>query len=111
LAALLATPDRTKLYGTGPILAYREQYPATYYRADAALSLQALVLRSERARVVAANRQPVIPVPGRRQMLPAEALAIEGIGHDYYLDDRPGGKDVTALVAFLLALDDEPGAP
>ncbi len=111
LAALLAAPDAAKLYGTGPILAHREQYPASYYRADAALSLQALVLRSERARVIAANRLPVIPVPGRRQQLPAEALAIEGIGHDYYLDDRPGGKDVTALVAFLLALDDDPGGP
>jgi hypothetical protein len=109
LAALLGSDQRDKLYGTGPILAYREQYPTTYYRADAALSLQALVLRSERARVIAGNRTPVIPIPGRNQKLPAETLSIAGIGHDYYLDDAPGGKDVTALVAFLLALDDDPG--
>jgi len=36
-------------------------------------------------------------------------MQIEGIGHDYWIDDELGGDTITALVAFLLALDDDPG--
>jgi len=110
LAELLRLSERDKLYGTGPILAYLEREPDSHFRADAALSLQALVVRSERARVIAANRLSVLPVPGQARTLAAANLAIEGIGHEYYLENEtPGGERVTALVAFLLALDDDPG--
>jgi hypothetical protein len=34
---------------------------------------------------------------------------VDGSGHDFYIDDVPGGDRVTALVAFLMALDDAPG--
>jgi hypothetical protein len=108
LKAHLARPD--KVHGTGPILAYREAAPDSYYRADAALSLQALLLSSERKRVLRGNVAPVLPVPGTERKLSAAELGIEGIGHAFYLEDEPGGDDVTALVAFLLSLDDQPGA-
>jgi hypothetical protein len=101
---------RDKVHGTGPILAYREAAPGSHYRADAALSLQALLLHSERKKVLRGNVAPVLPVPGNERMLSAAELGIEGIGHGFYLDDEPGGNDVTALVAVLLALDDQPGA-
>jgi hypothetical protein len=107
LKAHLARPD--KVHGTGPILAYREAAPDSHYRADAALSLQALLLRSERKKVLRGNVAPVLPIPGTERKLSAAELGIEGIGHAFYLDDEPGGDDVTALVAFLLALDDHPG--
>lgn len=107
LASHLARSD--KVHGTGPILAYRESAPASHYRADAALSLQALVLRSERKKVLRGNVAPVLPVPGTKRTMSAADLGIEGVGHEYYLDDEPGGPNVTALVAFLLALDDDPG--
>jgi hypothetical protein len=98
-----------KVHGTGPILAYREAAPESHYRADAALSLQGLLLRSERRKVLRGNVAPVLPVPGTDRTLAAADLGIEGIGHAFYVDDEPGGDDITALVAFLLALDDEPG--
>jgi hypothetical protein len=98
------------VHGTGPILAYREAAPRSHYRADAALSLQALLLRSERKKVLAGNVAPVLPVPGTDRTMSAADLGIEGVGHAYYIDDVPGGDEITALVAFLLALDDEPGA-
>jgi hypothetical protein len=105
----------------GAILAYRERYPESNLRADAALSLQALLLQSERARVIAANRVPAYPVavgiggPNAFDEVPAEQVSVDqlglsGIGHEFFIDDVPGGDDVTALVAFLLALDDEPGS-
>jgi hypothetical protein len=53
LRALLARPGEDKLYGTAPILAYRDAHPESRYRANAALSLQALLLESERRHVVA----------------------------------------------------------
>jgi hypothetical protein len=34
---------------------------------------------------------------------------VEGRGHDFWIEDEPGGERITALVAFLLALDDAPG--
>jgi hypothetical protein len=108
LKAQLARPD--KVHGTGPILAYREAVPDSHYRADAALSLQALLLRSERKKVLRGNVAPVLAIPGTERKLSAAELGIEGIGHAFYLEDEPGGDDVTALVAFLLALDDQPGA-
>lgn len=108
LKSHLARAD--KVHGMGPILAYREAAPASAYRADAALSLQALLLRSERKAVLRGNVAPVLPVPGTQRKMSAAELGIEGIGHSFYLDDDPGGDDVTALVAFLLALDDVPGA-
>jgi len=111
LRGLLSLSERDKLYGTAPILARREREPDSYFRADAALSLQALVLHSERKRVIAGNRERVIPVPGSSAYVAGAALSIAGIGHDYYLKDVPGGDDVTALVAFLLALDDDPRVP
>jgi hypothetical protein len=101
---------RDLVHGTGPILAYREAAPDSHYRADAALSLQALVLRSERKKVLAGNVAPVLAVPGTDRKMSAADLGIEGVGHSYFIEDAPGGDDVTALVAFLLALDDEPGA-
>lgn len=97
------------VHGTGPILGYREAAPESAYRADAALSLQALLLRSERKKVLKGNVAPVLPIPGTDRKLSAADLGIEGIGHSYFIDDEPGGDDVTALVAFLLSLDDEPG--
>jgi hypothetical protein len=110
LEALLLLPEQDKLYGTAPILAQRESDPDRYVRADAALSLQALVVRSERSQVIAGNRLAVMPVPGQNRKLSGADLAIEGIGHDYYLEiETPGSERVTALVAFLLALDDDPG--
>jgi hypothetical protein len=99
-----------KVHGTGPILAYREAAPDSHYRADAALSLQALLLRSERKKVLAGNRAPVLVVPGTDRKMSGADLGIEGVGHSFFIDDEPGGEAVTALVAFLLALDDEPGA-
>jgi hypothetical protein len=107
LRSHLARAD--KVHGTGPILSYREAAPESHYRADAALSLQGLLLRSERKRILRGNLAPVMPVPGTERKLAAADLGIEGIGHAFYVDDEPGGDAITALVAFLLALDDEPG--
>jgi hypothetical protein len=36
------------------------------------------------------------------------SLGVSGVGHEYFIRDEPGGERITALVAFLLALDDKP---
>ena len=109
LRSLLKRPEADKLYGMGQILVYREANPESYLRPNAALSLQAVLLKSERAKVVAANHEQVYPVLGTTDHVSLEQMNIQGIGHDYYIDDTPGGDNITALVAFLLALDDDPG--
>jgi hypothetical protein len=108
LRALLRRTD--VIYGVGQALELRENGGAPALRSDAALSLQALLVRSERARVLGANQQPSISVPGipGRKFAMTE-LGVEGVGHDYYIEDSPGGERISALVAFLLALDDCPG--
>lgn len=113
LQALLARPNHDKIYGMGGILTRWEIDPESRIRANAALSLQALVLRQERERVIEQNRIRMVPVPTPPHELPQPVsmvmLGVEGIGHPFFIDDEPGGEDVTALVAFLLALDDKPG--
>lgn len=109
IGQLLKRPDADKIYGTGQILVLREAGPNSYLRADAALSLQALLLKSERDRVTAANQESVWPVPGASQRVSMASMQIQGSGHEYWIEDRPGGDTITALVAFLLALDDDPG--
>jgi hypothetical protein len=122
LAALLSRAGSADLlYGMGPILSQREQHPGTGPFPNAALSLQALLLSSERERVLAGNKQQVIPVaagstyrpngdaPPRTTVSMVE-LGAAGIGHEFWVDDVPGGKKITALVAYLLSLDDCPRA-
>lgn len=109
LKALLSRAEGDKVYGMAQILNYRESHPGSYYRPDAALSLQALLLRSERDNVIAANRAPVYPIPGSRDFITIASMHIQGIGHEYWIDDKPGGDVITPLVAFLLALDNHPG--
>jgi len=118
LVAVLRLPEAAKVYGMGHVLAYEEREPGKRLRADAALSLQALLLRSERERVLLRKHDRVIPVPGAGSaenplktpsFVSAAELGIEGTGHEFYLDDVPGGERVSALVAFLLALDDSAG--
>jgi hypothetical protein len=118
LALVLRLRQSDKIYGMGRILAYEEANPDRLVRADAALSLQGLLLRSERARIVEQRNAPVIPVPGYGrsenplgvpEFVSASHLGIEGIGHDFYIDDVPGGERITALIAFLLSIDDDPG--
>lgn len=109
LKALLSRNQNDKVYGMAQILNYRESHPDSYYRPDAALSLQSLLLKSERDKVVAANRAPVYPIPGRADFVSVASMHIQGVGHEYWIDDVPGGDIVTPLVAFLLALDDNPG--
>jgi mono/diheme cytochrome c family protein len=107
------------LYGMGSILAQWAASPGDGPATNAALSLQALVLEEERRRVVEGNRVPVIPVsPGStwrqdggsppRELVSMVELGAPGTGHDFWLADAPGGDRVTALVAYLLALDDCP---
>ena len=108
LRTLLARPDSDKIHGMAQILDAYERDPATHLRADAALSLQALLLEAERAKVVEANQAAVHALPGSDRKVSFESLSIEGIGHDYWIEDDPGGSRITALVAFLLALDDRP---
>jgi hypothetical protein len=117
LRTLLARSAADKLYGMARILAWREQHQSTGPWPDAALSLQALLLESERRKVIEGNRAPIIEVPigGAENPLAAPAqtsfvlLGVEGRGHEFWVDDEPGGERITALVAFLLALDDAPG--
>lgn len=119
LAALLARaggPD--VIYGMGELLSLSEPDPSVGTRANAALSLQALVLESERKKVVASNAEPRYTlwagstsevVGGKpRTAVSMASMGVAGVGHDFYIQDKPGGADVTALVAFLLALDDCP---
>lgn len=110
LRALLARPGEDKLYGTAPILAYRDAHPESRYRANAALSLQALLLESERRHVVDANRRAVLPLTLSSRRLRGVDFGIHGVGHEFFVADGPGGDEITALVAFLLALDDAPSA-
>ncbi|HND33079.1 MAG TPA: hypothetical protein PLA94_23940, partial [Myxococcota bacterium] len=105
------------IYGMGPILAEREQDVARGPRPDAALSLQALLLRTERERVQAGNRRELLPVaPGSSfdgsttGLVSMAQLGAFGTGHDFYVRDVPGGENITALVAYLLAQDDCPMA-
>jgi len=107
--ALLGRPDEDKIYGIGQILVRREGEPETYLHQNAALSLQALLLKSEREKVIAANQEKVYPVPGSTDRIALASMQIQGVGHDYWIDDQPGGEQITALIAFLLALDDDPG--
>jgi hypothetical protein len=112
-----AATDPSVRYGMGVLLDAVEQ-GEPWRRPDAALSLQALLLEHERARVVAANRSLTMHVRGRppwdaRGNDPAEvvsmaSLGVSGVGHEYFIRDEPGGERITALVAFLLALDDKP---
>ena len=118
LAALLAragSPD--VIYGMGELLTLSEPNPHAGAKANAALSLQALVLKSERQKVIASNAEPryklwagTSTVGGAKPVTEVSmaSMAIAGVGHDFYIEDKPGGADVTALVAFLLALDDCP---
>jgi hypothetical protein len=108
------------IYGMGRILELAEPDPVAGPRANAALSLQALVLKQERALVVAHNESPEMMVlTGSRtnpvgshaaipERVPAATVGVHGVGHNFWIDDEPGGEKVTALVAFLLALDDCP---
>jgi hypothetical protein len=109
LQSLLRRPESEKMYGIGQILAAREANPSAYLRPNAALSLQALLLKSERDKVIASNKDRVYPVPGKADRVSMASMRIQGIGHEIWIEDQPGGDKVTALVAFLLALDDEPG--
>lgn len=117
LRTLLARPEADKMYGMAPLLAYREESQSGGPWPNAALSLQALLLQAERARVIAGNRAATMPVPIGSADNPLKApakvsllsLGAEGRGHEFWIDDVPGGERVSALVAFLLALDDAPG--
>lgn len=113
LRAVLRLGASDKIYGMGAILAHEAVSPL---RADAALSLQALVLEAERSPLLARRRDAVIPVPGigasenvrgAPSHVSALDLGIDGAGHEFYIDDAPGGERVSALVAFLLAIDDD----
>ena len=72
-------------------------------------ALLALVLAEAREAAVKENYQPTHPVIGSSMKRSMASLGVAGIGHEFWVDDTPGGPDVTALVAFLLALDDCPG--
>jgi hypothetical protein len=117
LQVLLARPEADKLYGMAPILAWREEHQSSGPWPNAALSLQGLLLESERRKIVANNRAPIISVPlgaaanplGAPALTSFEQLGVEGRGHEFWVRDEPGGARITALVAFLLALDDAPG--
>lgn len=109
LPSLLRRPDNDKIYGVAQILAARDSNPASYARANAALSLQALLLRSERDKVIAANKAQVYPIPGSSDRLSAASIHVQGVGHEFWIKDQAGGDRITALVAFLLSLDDDPG--
>jgi hypothetical protein len=119
LAALLARPSSDLIYGMGEPLSLGEPDPWSAPRPNAALSLQAMVLKDVRARVIEANLATTYAVPrgSRTSALPDKPvperiavadMAIRGVGHEFWVDDQPGGERVTALVAFLLALDDCP---
>jgi hypothetical protein len=108
LQALLRRADSEKIYGVAQILAGRDANPASYLRANAALSLQAVLLESEREKVIRANQDKVYSIPGSPDRISIASIHIQGIGHKYWIQDEPGGDKITALVAFLLALDDDP---
>jgi mono/diheme cytochrome c family protein len=116
LKALLSRPATDKLYGMASLLAERERAQSGGPWPNAALSLQALLLATERERVIRNNRSPIMPVPignadnplGAPATTSADLLGVQGIGHEHYVDDVPGGDRITSLVAFLLSLDDAP---
>ncbi len=95
--------------GAGRFTQHNADSPDDPIRADPALSLQALVLRDVRERVITNNKARSIAVVGSDERRSMASLGVAGIGHAFWVDDEPGGDDVTALVAFLLALDDCPG--
>ncbi len=109
LQALLKRSEGDKLYGAGQILVYRETNPESYLRANAALSLQALLLQAERAHVLTANQEKIYPVPASAEHVSMYDMNVQGVGHEFWIQDQPGGPIITPLIAFLLALDDEPG--
>jgi hypothetical protein len=109
LQNLLRRSDNDKIYGVAQILAARDANPASYARANAALSLQALLLSSERDKVIAANKARVHEIPGGSARVSMASIHIQGLGHDFWVNDEAGGDRITALVAFLLSLDDDPG--
>jgi hypothetical protein len=120
LRELLRRTPHDKIYGMGGILELQEREPQRNLRANAALSLQALLLKSERVVVLRENQMPRVPVIGRCAqpgqsapcaplLLPVAKLGMSGKGHEHWVDDYPGGERITALIAFLLALDDRPG--
>ena len=107
------------IYGMGEILSLGERSPTLSPKTNAALSLQALVLRTERERVIAANELENYEVPAGSTMdvvrggppierVSMRSIGIAGYGHDFYISDVPGGERVTSLVAYLLSLDDCP---
>jgi hypothetical protein len=109
LQSLLRRSDNDKIYGVAQILAARDANPASYARANAALSLQALLLSGERDKVVAANKARVREIPGGSGRVSMASIHIQGLGHEFWVNDEAGGDRITALVAFLLSLDDDPG--
>ena len=109
LQTLLKRSEQDKLFGMGHILAHRETDSESYLRPNAALSLQAILLKSEREKVILANKEDVYPIPGTSEFTSMASLNIQGVGHQYWIEDENGGDNITALVAFLLALDDKPG--
>jgi len=109
LGSLLRRPEGDKLYGIAKILSYREANPDSYLRANAALSLQALLLESERKILIDQNQKAPYPIPGSSESITMDKMHIQGVGHEFWIKDEPGGDTITALVAFLLALDDDPG--
>jgi hypothetical protein len=119
LETLLARGEADKMYGMASLLAYREQHQTGEPWPNAALSLQGLLLRSEREKILADNRAPIVPVPTGSADNPLNApsttslalLGVQGIGHEFWVNDVPGGERITSLVAFLLALDDDPSDP
>lgn len=106
---LLKRPPEDKLYGAAEILNYREEHPQSYLQPNAAMSLQALLLKSERDKVIQANKAPAYLAPGLSKPVAVASMHIKGIGHEFWIDDVPGGDKITALISFLLSLDDEPG--
>jgi hypothetical protein len=109
LQNLLRRSDSEKIFGVAQILAARDANPASYARANAALSLQALLLSSERDKVIAANKAGVHEIPGGSARVSMASIHIQGVGHNFWVNDEAGGDRITALVAFLLSLDDDPG--
>jgi hypothetical protein len=118
-----ADTDPRVIHGMGAILDGFERgqfdgHGETWRRPDAALSLQALLLERERRKVVASNRAATLHAPAGAvwsasggdppEQIAMVSLGVSGEGHEFWIDDEPGGERISALVAFLLALDDRP---
>ena len=116
LQALLSRAPALLLSGMGRILAQREHNQSGGPWPNAALSLQAVLLKSERQRVLEGNQASILTVPigtadnplGAPKTTSLALLGVIGTGHSFWIDDVPGGPRITRLVAFLLALDDNP---